>query len=198
MMMMVVMIRGRQTQRGKWRRRARILVKMLETADGCRQWIHSHRWMMRDLEFIFHAITTSTAGHFIISCSSTSTTHSDGDVRLMWRHNRFHDRWRGFHDWTLLLLLLDWTGAVAAAQAAPFTVIGAERRIHIGRHDGRSNSRRWSWWCWRLLVLMGVVQFARVFLEIEIAAKSFTTNAARKLLQGDKRENNILLFSQFE
>ena len=45
---------------------------------------------------------------------------------------------------------------------------------------------------------MGVVQFARVFLEIEIAAKSFTTNAARKLLQGDKRENNILLFSQFE
>jgi hypothetical protein len=41
----------------------------------------------------------------------------------------------------LLLLLLDWTGAVAAAQAAPFTVIGAERRIHIGGHDNLSNSR---------------------------------------------------------
>jgi hypothetical protein len=34
---------------------------------------------------------------------------------------------------------------------------------------------------------MGVVQFAGVFLEVEIAAKSFATNAARKLLKKNVR-----------
>lgn len=78
--------------------------------------------------------------------------------------------------------MLDRAGAVAAAQAAPFAVVGAERRIHARRHHdgGGPDSRRR---CRRLLLLVGVVQLAGVLLEVEIAAESFATNAARKLLK---------------
>lgn len=83
---MMVVIGRRQAQWRKGRRRA--LVKMLETPDGGRQRIHSHRWMMRDLEFIFH---TTTASHFTISSASACSAHPVG-VGLMRRHDRLDHR----------------------------------------------------------------------------------------------------------
>lgn len=118
---------------------------------------------------------------------SADSGHSIGARWMRW-HDRFDHRGRRFDDGTRRLVVVDGTGAVAAAQAAALAVVGAERRIDGGtagcRHDRRGRLLL-------LLLLVGVVQFAGVFLQVEIAAKSLATNAARELSISKKQNNHF-------